>query len=79
MHFIILYKRHNLFKLWFFNYYITSNTVNTYQKGSIAMKLKKNSSINMLGEFLINLSEVIVSTASFGLAGEPKPPKSLLK
>lgn len=43
------------------------------------MKSKKNSSINVLGVFLMNLSEVIVSTASFGLSGEPVPPKSLLK
>ncbi|MBN1037061.1 AgrD family cyclic lactone autoinducer peptide [Clostridium botulinum] len=43
------------------------------------MKSTKNSAVNMLGVFLINLSEVIVSTASFGLVGEPKPPKSLLK
>lgn len=43
------------------------------------MKSKKNLKVHMLGVFLIALSQVIVSTVSFGLVGEPNPPKSLLK
>lgn len=43
------------------------------------MKLKKISTVHMLGVFLIALSQIIASTVSFGLIGEPIPPKSLLK
>jgi len=43
------------------------------------MKSKKNLTVHMLGVLLIALSHVIVCTVSFGLIGEPNPPKSLLK
>ncbi len=43
------------------------------------MKSKKNFIVHMLGVFLIALSQVIACTVSFGLIGEPNPPKSLLK
>ncbi|MBU5591224.1 cyclic lactone autoinducer peptide [Clostridium sp. MSJ-4] len=43
------------------------------------MKKKKNALVHMLGLSLVAISQIISSSASFFLAGEPEPPKSLLK
>ncbi len=45
------------------------------------MKLKKNPKkiINKIGLCLIAVASMLVTTACFGLGGEPTPPKNLLK
>lgn len=42
------------------------------------MNTKKKFMVQVLGLFLISLSKIIATTASFGYIGEPDIPESLL-